>query len=87
MSVGTLALAGMAWRASVTGVFNAGHGAEYEAWHSWPDGRGPIACIQSAILGASAHNTQPWQFAVTGDAITVYADYQRHLGSFDPLRR
>ena len=46
-----------------------------------------MALIQSGILAANAHNTQPWRFRATGDTIALFADYDRHLGSFDPFRR
>ena len=46
-----------------------------------------IAGGAAVALAASPHNTQPWLFDVTDDAIDVYADRARHLGSFDPFRR
>ena len=47
----------------------------------------PYEPLRAATLAASPHNTQPWLFEVTDDAIDVYADRARHLGSFDPFRR
>lgn len=40
-----------------------------------------------AILAPSGHNTQPWRFAFTDDAIEVYADSQRALPVVDPAGR
>ncbi len=80
-------MAGVAWRAWDSGVFSVGRGDEYHAWHSWPNGGGPVSLIHSAILAANAHNTQPWRFALSDGTVTVFAHRQRHLGSFDPFRR
>ena len=59
---------------------------------SWDEWRGSILDgfrrpLRAAVLAASPHNTQPWQFEESNEAITVYADRSRHLGSFDPFRR
>jgi len=43
--------------------------------------------VMCAALAPSAHNTQPWKFAVRDRAITVYADFQRSLGQADPAHR
>jgi nitroreductase len=40
-----------------------------------------------AVLAPSSHNTQPWQFAVDGDRIHVFADPARWLRIADPDRR
>ncbi|WP_179862338.1 Acg family FMN-binding oxidoreductase [Longibacter salinarum] len=40
-----------------------------------------------AILAPSSHNTQPWQFAVDGSRIHVFADPSRWLRYADPDRR
>ena len=34
-----------------------------------------------AILAPSSHNTQPWQFVVTGDQLLVCADRTRSLAT------
>lgn len=43
--------------------------------------------INAAVLAANAHNTQPWTFEIETDAITLSADGERHIGTFDPFRR
>ncbi|GLS28441.1 Acg family FMN-binding oxidoreductase [Neomesorhizobium albiziae] len=43
--------------------------------------------VYSAILASNAHNSQPWRFRLAGDTITISADAERHIGSFDPFRR
>jgi nitroreductase len=39
------------------------------------------------VLAASAHNTQPWLFAVTPARIDLFAVPSRNIGTVDPLRR
>jgi hypothetical protein len=46
-----------------------------------------LRLVQSAILAANPHNTQPWLFWVSDDAIDLYADIGRHLGTMDPSLR
>jgi len=43
--------------------------------------------IRYATLAASGHNTQPWQFAIQADAITIHPDYTRALPVVDPDHR
>lgn len=43
--------------------------------------------IRYATLAASGHNTQPWQFAITENAIDIHPDYTRHLAAVDPNDR
>jgi nitroreductase len=43
--------------------------------------------IPSAILAASAHNTQPWKFKVIGNTVDVLVDWDRHLAVSDPSLR
>lgn len=43
--------------------------------------------IPSATLAASAHNTQPWKFKVTGNTVDVFVDWDRHLTVSDPSLR
>jgi hypothetical protein len=44
-------------------------------------------CLRYAVLAPSAHNSQPWFFAVRPDAIDVYADRTRALPVVDPQDR
>jgi len=85
--VGVLTFGGLTWRAWDTGVFSVGKGPAYEPWHQWRDGTGPMGLVQAGILAASPHNTQPWRFRIENDIMALYADPDRHLGSFDPFRR
>jgi hypothetical protein len=84
-----LALSALGYRAWDRGVFAGATGSAYGPWDEWrgSDHDGNRRPLRSAILAASPHNTQPWLFEVTGDAVAVYADRARHLGSFDPFRR
>lgn len=43
--------------------------------------------IPSAILAASAHNTQPWKFKVSDNVLDMYIDWSRHLHVSDPELR
>ena len=84
-----LALAGLGYRAWDRGVGAAGEGPAYEPWRSWegvPED-GLLRPLRAAILAANPHDTQPWAFAVGPEAIEVFADRSRNLGSFDPFRR
>jgi nitroreductase family protein len=40
-----------------------------------------------AALAPSVHNTQPWKFVVTTDALEIYADPDRQLAVLDPRGR
>jgi nitroreductase len=40
-----------------------------------------------AALAPSVHNTQPWHFVVTGDALEIRSDLQRRLAVLDPRAR
>jgi nitroreductase len=83
------AISALGYRAWDRGVFAGATGPAYTPWDEWPgsDQDGNRRPLRGAILAASPHNTQPWLFDVSGDAIAVYADRARHLGSFDPFRR
>nr|WP_221380752.1 nitroreductase family protein [Actinoplanes polyasparticus] len=43
-----------------------------------------MRCVHAATLAPSLHNSQPWRFALTGEAIEVYADRDRQLDVLDP---
>ena len=84
-----VALAGLGYRAWDRGVGAAGAGSAYEPWRTWEGGPedGLLRPLRAAILAANPHDTQPWVFAVGPQAIEVFADRSRNLGSFDPFRR
>lgn len=84
-----VALSALGYRAWDRGLFAGATGPAYTPWDEWrgSDQDGNRRPFRGAILAASPHNTQPWLFEVSADAIAVYADRTRHLGSFDPFRR
>ena len=86
---GAALLAALGYRAWDRGVFSAGEGPAFAPWQEWQGhaGEGSRRPRHAAILAASAHNTQPWIFEPHDNAITVYADRSRNLGTFDPFRR
>jgi hypothetical protein len=43
--------------------------------------------VRYASLAASGHNTQPWKFALTENAIDIHPDYARRLPAVDPHDR
>jgi hypothetical protein len=43
--------------------------------------------IRYATLAANGHNTQPWKFAITEDAIDIHPDHARRLAVVDPNNR
>jgi nitroreductase len=43
--------------------------------------------LKAMTLAPSAHNTQPWRFAVRDNNIEVYVDEKRHLTISDPTKR
>jgi hypothetical protein len=79
--------AGLAQRLWRSGPWAVGTGAAYQPWRDWPKAQGARRLVHAAILAANAHDTQPWLFHANGETITVFADFDRHLGSFDPFRR
>jgi hypothetical protein len=46
----------------------------------WPH----LDLIQSATQAASSHNTQPWKFHATENAISIFPDFQRRCPAVDP---
>ena len=84
-----LSLAGLGYRAWDRGLWSAGEGPAYAPWGEWQgDGaEGLKQPLHAAILAANPHDTQPWLFRLEDNAISVFADRARNLGSFDPFRR
>lgn len=76
-----------AYRAYDQGVLAEGRGRAFDAWQTWRTRSGPEALVGAAILAASAHNTQPWVFAISNDQIDLFADMTRSTGANDPLNR
>ena len=59
-------------------------------WHVEPSGdlsRSWRDCLTAAGSAPSVHNTQPWRFRVTDNAVDVLADRSRHLDVADPAGR
>src|SRR5689334_24682575 len=52
-----------------------------------PQGTDLAACVHTAMLAPSIHNTQPWQFHIRDNGIDVYADWRRRLDVIDPNGR
>jgi hypothetical protein len=75
------------WRAWRNGAWNPGEGAPYRPWSDLEQDQGRAQLVHAAILAANAHNTQPWEFSCEKDSIAIFADAERHIGSFDPFRR
>ncbi len=87
--VGLLAVGGGGYRAWKQQVFDPYSGPELECWGRWngSDYERSTALLAAAVLAASPHNTQPWQFSVSREAMEIYAQKDRNLGSLDPFRR
>lgn len=43
--------------------------------------------VHYATLAANGHNTQPWKFALQGNAVEIHPDYSRELKVVDPNHR
>ncbi len=46
-----------------------------------------LELVRFASLAASGHNTQPWKFAITQNAIEIHPDLSRRLPAVDPNDR
>lgn len=46
-----------------------------------------LAVLKYAVLAPSSHNTQPWLFRVTAEALELFADRTRALSAVDPRDR
>ncbi|NKC33658.1 Acg family FMN-binding oxidoreductase [Falsiroseomonas selenitidurans] len=44
----------------------------------------PLALVHHAVMAANSHNTQPWRFAVTAQAIEIRPDSTRRTPAVDP---
>jgi len=88
-SAAAIVLGGLGYRASDRGVWSGGESPAYSPWSDWQGNAvdGTKRPLRAAILASNPHNTQPWLFEVKGNAITLFADRARNLGTFDPFRR
>jgi hypothetical protein len=84
-----LVAGGGVYRAFDRGVFSTGQGAAYEPWEDWRTNKaeGSLGVVQSAILAANPHNSQPWLFRVSETQIDLFADTSRNIGTIDPFLR
>ena len=65
-------------------------GDAYAPWGLWNDPslrETPLALVAAAVLAANPHDTQPWLFRISDDAIEVFADLSRNLGAMDAFVR
>ncbi len=46
-----------------------------------------VTAVEHALRAPSVHNTQPWRWRITQDAVQLHADWNRHLVATDPDRR
>ena len=89
-SVLTLVLAGGRMRTANAEGQILPEGDAYAPWDLWndPSLRGaPLALVAAAVLAANPHDTQPWLFRISDDAIEVLADLSRNLGAMDAFVR
>jgi hypothetical protein len=68
--------------------YEAEDGAAFSPWDFPGPRAGPeVIAARAALLAASPHNTQPWALRMTPESIELFADFDRHLGAMDGLRR
>jgi nitroreductase len=86
---GAAVLAALGYRVWDRGVFSGTSGDAYAPWSDWlgSESDGKRRPLHAAILAANPHDTQPWAFEASENAIKVIADRSRNLGTFDPFRR
>ncbi|WP_281544042.1 hypothetical protein [Grimontia sp. SpTr1] len=89
IGVGVVVAGGTVYRAVDNGVFSVGKGEPFTPWTDWQSASksGELAIINAAVLAANPHNTQPWIFELRDNAIWLYADTARHLGTMDVYGR
>lgn len=86
----TVVVAGVgvgSYRVFDNGVLDAGHGTAFDPWTNWRDNPTSLGTVAAAILAANPHNTQPWTFQVSADAVELFADPARRTGALDALDR
>jgi nitroreductase len=86
--VALVATGGALYRAYRQGLLGGGD-PSLEAWDAFEAGAhaGPLRLVSAAILAASPHNTQPWRFRISENAIDLQADFERRLEAMDPFER
>ena len=85
-----LALVGGKLRAADAAGRPLPEGDAYAPWTLWNDPsirNTPLALVAAGVIAANPHDTQPWLFAVSDDAIEIYADTSRNLGAMDAYFR
>lgn len=82
VGLGTLAVGGVAGVAAWDGSTRPRDPAG-----AWAESSGVNRILLAATLAASSHNTQPWRFRATPDAIELLGDAKRTMGAADPRLR
>jgi nitroreductase len=86
-SVAVAGTGGASYRVFDTAALDPGGGHAYDPWQNWQDAPGALGAVGAAILAANPHNTQPWTFLISDQAVDVFVDPRRTIGSVDPYRR
>lgn len=58
--------------------------AAAETWATLAADAGMAELVRYATLAANSHNTQPWRFAATENAVTILPDFARRTPVVDP---